>query len=62
MTFTRALILAFMAGDFAKNDGVGQHLVAVLIAAVLWFTLTSDPLPAAVERGLQSFAKRYRNG
>lgn len=62
MTFTRALLIAFMAGEFAKTDDLMRHLVVVLIAAALWFTLTSDPLPAAIDRGLQSFAKRYRNG
>ncbi|QBE91928.1 hypothetical protein DRN02_007800 [Sphingomonas paucimobilis] len=62
MTFTRALLIAFMAAEIAKTDDLIQHLVVVLIAGALWFTLTSDPLPAAVERGLFAFAKRYRNG
>lgn len=37
-------------------------LIAVAIAAAIWFGLTKGPLPAAVERGLNAFAKRYRNG
>jgi hypothetical protein len=62
MTFTRALAIAFMAGEFAKNDDWGPRAAAALIAAAVWLFLTSDPLPAAIDRGLQSFAKRYRNG
>lgn len=62
MTFARAVLIAFMAGEFASSSDPTEHLIAVAIAAAIWFGLTTDPLPAAVERGLIAFAKRYRNG
>lgn len=61
MSFARAVLIAFMAGEFASSSDPVEHLTAIAIAAAIWFGLTTDPLPAAVERGLQAFAKRYRN-
>ena len=61
MSFTRALVIAFLTASFIKSPLGTEQLAAIGFAAVIWFFFTSDPLPAAVERGLQVFAKRYRN-
>ncbi|WP_047866992.1 hypothetical protein [Sphingomonas paucimobilis] len=61
MSFARALVIAFMTAAFVRSPDWSERLAAIAFAAVIWFGVTTDPLPAAVERGLQTFAKRYRN-
>lgn len=61
MSFARAVLIAFMAGEFASSSNPTERLIAVAIAAAIWSGMTTDPLPAAIERGLHAFAKRYRN-
>jgi hypothetical protein len=59
MTFTRAWTIAIMVRLLDRSDGVGGVLLAFAVTAPLWY-LTSDPLPAAVKRGLENFAREYR--
>jgi hypothetical protein len=60
MTFPRAFIIAMMANLLGRGDGSLLHYVVVLaVTAPLWY-FTSDPLPAAIDRGLEAFKKRYQ--
>lgn len=61
MTFARALITAFMTAAFVRSDDPANMAAAAALSAMAWFFLTSDPLPGAVDRGLQCFARRYRH-
>jgi hypothetical protein len=60
MTFIRALITAAMAAGFAHYAGDdGNQIVVAAIGYCAW-QFTTDPLPAAVERGLEDFRERYQ--
>ena len=60
MTFPRAFIIALMANLLSRGDGSLLHYVVVLVVtAPLWY-FTTDPLPDAIDRGLQLFKDRYQ--
>jgi hypothetical protein len=64
MTFNRAIVIAMMANLFGHCDGRGMELIfeyvlVMLIGSILWH-LTTDPLPGAIERGLDAYAKKWR--
>jgi hypothetical protein len=59
MTFGRALLIALFAGGLARASS-GE--TGVVLACLFWMTwqFTSDPLPAAIRKGLNDFAKEHR--
>lgn len=60
MSFPRGCIIALMAGLTAHGDGDAADLfVVALIGQALWW-LAPDPLPGAIKRGLEDFAREYR--
>lgn len=68
MTFNRVFVLALvvaMVGDVdhaTDLNGLAKFIVFILIYVVgrlLWGT-APDPLPGAVKRGLEDFAREYR--
>lgn len=60
MTFPRAFVISMMANLLGRGDGGLLHYVAVpAVGAALWF-FTTDPLPAAIDRGLEAFKQRYQ--
>jgi hypothetical protein len=59
MTFIRAFITAAMAAGLAHYAGDdGNQIVVTAIGYCAW-QFTTDPLPAAVERGLKDFRERH---
>lgn len=60
MSFFRMMIAACLAGGLAHVDTVNDAVVCIIIAAGFW-CFTSDPLPAAIERGLDDYAKKWRD-
>lgn len=60
MTFPRAIIIALMASMLVKANGdTGGNFAAIAIGGLMW-AFTTDPLPAAIERGLEEFRRKYR--
>lgn len=60
MSFARAFVIAVMAGVITRSDDlVTGAAVAWLVGGVAWLFLT-DPLPGAIRRGLEAYAKDYR--
>jgi len=59
MTFARMLIAAWMTAEFVRHEEGGARLAIVAAAAVVWWLATTDPLPAAITRGLEDFARKY---
>ena len=60
MTFTRAVITAWLTSQYVEHPDWQSRLVVLIIAGVLWRLLTTDPLPAAIDRGLELFKERYQ--
>ena len=66
MTFSRAAIIALMTAALvyilmrADSDEGSTAIGLVLFVAYGCWQLTSDPLPAAIERGLEDFVRRHR--
>lgn len=67
MSFTRAFLLALMTGlqthlQMHHPGFVASILLSLMIFAAfgaLWH-INPDPLPGAVRKGLEDFAKEYR--
>lgn len=60
MNFGRAFITAVMAELLMRGDGGMLHHFAVLaIGGVLWW-LNPDPLPDAIERGLDAYRRKHQ--
>jgi hypothetical protein len=59
MTFTRAFVIAVMTSLLLRDSSVEGFAAAIGLGGFLWL-FTTDPLPAAVKRGLENFAKDYR--
>ena len=59
MSLPRTIIGACLAGGIAHADDLSTAAFCVLVAIFAW-AWTSDPLPGAIERGLEDFARRYR--
>jgi hypothetical protein len=61
MTFPRALITAGMAAGFSHyaGDGGSQAVIAA-IGWAAWAIFASDPLPAAIERGLDAYRRKHQ--
>ena len=59
MTFGRALLIALFAGALARAHSMET---SVILACLFWagWQFTSDPLPGAIRKGLEEFAKDYR--
>jgi len=60
MTFPRAFIVAMMANLLGRGDGSLLHYVVVLVVTAPLWHFTTDPLPAAINRGLQLFKDRFQ--
>jgi hypothetical protein len=59
MTFIRALITAGMAAGLAHYAGDDDLVAVVAAIGYCAWQFTTDPLPAAVERGLEDFRERH---
>jgi hypothetical protein len=59
MTFIRAVITAWMTSQLIEHADWMPKLAVLVVAAILW-RASSDPLPAAIDRGLEIFRKRYQ--
>lgn len=60
MNFGRGLIIALMAELLMRGDGgLAHHLAVAAVGAVLWW-LNPDPLPDAIERGLDAYRKKHQ--
>lgn len=59
MTMDRAFLTAALAAGLAHSDSIDEAGVCVIVWGLLWL-MTSDPLPAAIERGLEAFRRRYQ--
>jgi hypothetical protein len=65
MTFARMLILAIttavMVHVTADTEGeVIYHMLLTSFVAYVAWSFTSDPLPSAIESGLDAYAKKWR--
>src|SRR3546814_14890668 len=60
MTFTRATILAMMTAMLVRGPATGGHDLAVIASCGILWWFTTDPLPEAIKRGLEDFAREYR--
>jgi len=60
MSFARVLIAAWLTAEFVRHEDGDARIAIIAIAALAWWLATADPLPAAIERGLEAFAQRYR--
>lgn len=59
MTFSRLLIAAILM--VALGDaGTWQNFVGCIVVAWIAWSFTTDPLPAAIDRGLEAFKNRYQ--
>lgn len=61
MTFQRAVVIAVMTDIMVTGQGTWASVAAVVLGGALWF-FTDDPLPGAIERGLEDFARKHRRG
>lgn len=61
MNFQRAVVIAVMTDIMVSSNEIAVSLVAVATGGVLWF-FAPDPLPGAIERGLEEFARKHRRG
>ncbi|MEN2746445.1 hypothetical protein [Sphingomonas sp. T9W2] len=59
MTFGRALVTALLAGGLAHAQTGDAALQMVAVWFLAW-QFTSDPLPDAIRKGLNDFAKEHR--
>lgn len=60
MTFPRAIITAGMAAALTRLPAdPGNWLTVAFVGWAAW-QFTTDPLPAAMERGLEAFRRRYQ--
>ncbi len=60
MTLPRAIITVGMAAAFGHYAGdVGNHLVVAFVAWPAW-SFTTDPLPGAIERGLDAYREKHQ--
>lgn len=59
MTFGRSLITALLAGGLAHAQTGEAACFVVLIWTGAW-QFTDDPLPDAIRKGLNDFAKEHR--
>lgn len=60
MTFGRSIITAAMAAAFTHlSADLGNWLTVAFVGWAAW-QFTTDPLPAAMERGLEAFRRRYQ--
>ncbi|WP_242115495.1 hypothetical protein [Sphingomonas lacusdianchii] len=59
MTFGRALITALLAGGLSHAQTGDTVLQMVAVWFIAW-QFTSDPLPDAIHKGLNDFAKEHR--
>lgn len=61
MNFQRAVIIAVMTDIMSSSDEISVSLVAVALGGILWF-FAGDPLPKAIDEGLEAFASKHRRG
>lgn len=59
MTFARMLIAAILIVALSHADTWHDFLGAIVLAWIAW-SFTTDPLPAAINRGLEAFKERHR--
>jgi len=60
MTFGRMLISAWLTAQLVDPTWSGSRIWAVIIAAFVWHVATTDPLPAAINHGLEAFKERHQ--
>jgi hypothetical protein len=64
MTFARMLILAITTATLVHAFGVpgdrAEFVLWTLLASYVAWSFTTDPLPGAIERGLDHYAKKWR--
>ena len=58
MTFARMVIMAMLIVALGHAETWQDYAGYILLAFAAWST-TDDPLPAAVDRGLEAFKKRH---
>lgn len=61
MNFQRAVVIAVMADIMSSSSELAVSLLAVGVGAALWH-FTPDPLPDAVAKGIEDFARKHRRG
>jgi hypothetical protein len=61
MNFQRAVVIAVMTDIMVTSTGVAANMVAVALGGILWF-FAGDPLPKAIDEGLEAFASKHRRG
>ncbi len=61
MNFQCAVTLAVMTDVMVSNTGLAANVVAVALGGLLWF-FAGDPLPKAIDDGLEAFASKHRRG
>lgn len=59
MTFARTLIAAILIVALGDADNWHNFLSVIVVAGIAW-SFTTDPLPAAIDRGLELFKDRYQ--
>jgi hypothetical protein len=64
MTFARMLILAITTATLVHAFGApsdrAELVLWTLLASYVAWSFTTDPLPAAIDRGLEAFKNRYQ--
>jgi hypothetical protein len=59
MTFARLLIGAILVVALEHADTWHDFLGVIVFAWIAW-SFTTDPLPAAIDRGIEAFKNRYQ--
>jgi len=59
MTFARMLITAILIVALGEAD-TWHNFVGVIVVAWIAWSFTTDPLPAAIDSGLEAFKNRYQ--
>jgi hypothetical protein len=59
MTFIRTLIAAILIVALGDANNWHDFLGVIVVAWIAW-SFTTDPLPAAINRGLEAFKERHQ--